>query len=335
MPLSDLPREILLDIADHLGDAGTSALARTNRCIYDFLNRYLYRQDLTNPESRSLLWGVRHGLEGTVQQAIASSRHLDPIPNCYHMALQIATEQGYVHLVELLLGVNGIDPNYETYPPLVIAAERGHSTVVELLLSTAKVDPNVRSVDGETALHVAAREGHGSIVKQLLARNDVDLNAVGGHLGRTALMEACDQEGALDVVKLFLEKEDIDINQQSSVGWYSALSLAVGSNNLKVAELLLDQDDIDPNLKDRSGRTALCTACCENYLSMVELLLENDNVDPNVRDNSQRTPLVHAYNLNHLDVAFSLLSHNDTVIDQEEVNIREALIYLRLYSGMD
>ena len=317
MPLSDLPREILLDIADHLGDAGTSALARTNRYIYDFLNRYLYRQDLTNPESRSLLWGVRNGLEGTVRQAIASSRHLDPIPNCYHMALQIATEQGYLRLVELLLMVNGIDPNSEPYqcPPLVIAAERDHSTIVELLLSTAKVDPNIRSVDGETALHVAAREGHGSIVKQLLDRDDVDLNAVGGPLGRTALMEACDQEGALDVVKLFLEKEDIDVNQQSSVGWYSALSLAVGSNNLEVAELLLDQDDIDLNLKDRSGRTALCTACCENYLSMVELLLENDNVDPNIRDNSWRTPLVHAYNLNHLDVVFSLLSHNDMVID--------------------
>ena len=53
MPLSDLPTEIILDIADHLGDAGTNALPRTNSRVCNFLNQYLHRRDVTKPQSKS------------------------------------------------------------------------------------------------------------------------------------------------------------------------------------------------------------------------------------------------------------------------------------------
>jgi hypothetical protein len=52
LDLSDLPSEILLEIADHLDDAAMNALCRTNRQVYDLLNGRLYRRDLAtgNPE---------------------------------------------------------------------------------------------------------------------------------------------------------------------------------------------------------------------------------------------------------------------------------------------
>jgi hypothetical protein len=49
MPLSDLPNEIILEIADHLRDRATNTLARTNYHIYNLLNGYLYRRDVTQP----------------------------------------------------------------------------------------------------------------------------------------------------------------------------------------------------------------------------------------------------------------------------------------------
>jgi F-box associated protein len=59
--LSDLPREIILNIADRLDYAGTNALARTNKQIYRFVNRYLYCLDVTNKsQSRSLIWAIEN-----------------------------------------------------------------------------------------------------------------------------------------------------------------------------------------------------------------------------------------------------------------------------------
>ena len=51
MPLSNLPTESIFDIADRLDNADINALARTNRQIYQFLNKYLYRRDVTRSDA--------------------------------------------------------------------------------------------------------------------------------------------------------------------------------------------------------------------------------------------------------------------------------------------
>ena len=56
MLLSDLPTESILDMADRLDNANINALARTNSQIYQFLNKYLYRRDVT----REMLRRVGH-----------------------------------------------------------------------------------------------------------------------------------------------------------------------------------------------------------------------------------------------------------------------------------
>ena len=126
MALSDLPAEIILNIADQLDVAGMNALVRTNRLMYTLLNGYLYRRDLTKSFSRSLNWVIKNGLEATatsntVQWAIDAGRYLNPIPEGFHFALQRAAGRGYAHLVERLLKVNGININFkglrENTPP--------------------------------------------------------------------------------------------------------------------------------------------------------------------------------------------------------------------------
>jgi hypothetical protein len=90
MPLSDLPTESILDIADRLDNAGINALARTNSQIYQFLNKYLYRRDVTRvmcKKSRSLTWAIKNGMEATAQWAVVAGGHLDPIPESFQVAL--------------------------------------------------------------------------------------------------------------------------------------------------------------------------------------------------------------------------------------------------------
>jgi hypothetical protein len=100
-----------------------NALCRTNSQLYPLLNVYLYRRDLTQSEGkRSLLWAAKRtdGLliresTSTAQWALDAGRHLDQIPECYHLALEVAARYGHVRLVELLLKIDGINPNL-AYP---------------------------------------------------------------------------------------------------------------------------------------------------------------------------------------------------------------------------
>jgi ankyrin repeat protein len=326
MPLSDLPKETLLDI----DDAGLNTLSRSNKQVYDLLNRFLYYRDLTKSQGRSLLWGVKNGVESTVQRALAAGRHLNPIPKCYYIAFEHAADHGCTHLVKLLLEIDGINPNlvspeWESFP-LILAAEGGHSTVVELLLATVNVDPNVKDLwKSASALHCACKKGNVSIVKQLLARGDIDVNSRDQQSFSPLHWAVVPGVASnADVIKLLLDREDIDVNQQHQSG-RTALAEAASYNSIEAAKLLLGRHDIKQNLPDNNGWTPLFWACNQKEcLPMVDLLLENDGVDPNARDNNGRTPLAHACLLGYVDIAHSLLSHPDTnpnAVDSNGVSI--------------
>ncbi|KAN0074343.1 Ankyrin repeat-containing domain protein [Elaphomyces granulatus] len=344
MPLSDLPREVLLDIAGHLDDADLNAFSRTNSQVYDILNWYLYRRDMAKSQirscffdteigvryrSRSLFWGIKNEVEGTVQLAIAAGRYLDPLPRCYDLALEHVADTGDAHLVELLLEIDGLDPNLGRDPfcdclPLIQAAKKGHSAVVELFLAAADINPNAGDLWFHlTALHYACKGGYVHIMKQLLARDDVNVNVVSED-GSSPLHFAIISPYPEVVIKLLLHREDIDVNKQDDHGW-TALSLAAFYHLFEAAKLLLGRDDIDLNVRNKYGRTALFCACDEKHLSMIKLLLEKEGVDPNCRDNNGCTPLAHAcLVLKSVDIVRSLLSHPDTdpnAIDNNGVSI--------------
>src|SRR5467141_979263 len=102
MPLSDLPTELLIDIATHLDAAAMNALACTNKNAYNLLNDSLYCRDLTQSESRSLTWAAENGVEGTIQRAIevVAIQNLHPLPKSFLRAIYVATRRGHVPIVE-------------------------------------------------------------------------------------------------------------------------------------------------------------------------------------------------------------------------------------------
>jgi len=95
MPPSNLLKEILLEITYHLGDAMMNALALTNSELYNLLNGCLYRRDVIRSQSRSLTWAAKNGVGGTIQQAIDGRPRFNPIPESFHIALQVAAMQGH------------------------------------------------------------------------------------------------------------------------------------------------------------------------------------------------------------------------------------------------
>jgi ankyrin repeat protein len=80
-----------------------------------------------------------------------------------------------------------------------------------------------------------------------------------------------------------------------------------------MSKILLERDDIVINLgRDYEGRTALSWACINGCLELVDLILKKDNIDPNIRDNTGRTPLAEACRSSVKPAVIrSLLSHRD------------------------
>ncbi|KAN0066668.1 Ankyrin repeat-containing domain protein [Elaphomyces granulatus] len=324
MPLSDLPVEIFLNIADYLDDVATNALVRTNKDAHNLLNETLYRRamtrrDMTNKShSRSLLtWAIENEVIGTIQRAVhaATGRHFNPVPESFHIALQVATDKGHVPIVELLLKVEGINPNFHSgslQAPLLIAARRGNSAIVELLLTKDGIDVN-ESDDHGTPLMVAVKNDHVEVVKSLLARADVDPNIIiPNRCGRTLLCDA--------------------------VSSYRHPWLIIGGNcrfePLEISKILLERDDIDVNVRDDKGRTALSWACINGCLELVDLILKKDNVDPNVRDNTGCTPLTEAcrssarvFGIEPLEILKNLLERDDIDINLRDDKGRTALFW--------
>ena len=326
-----------------------NALARTSYRIYNSLNGYLYRRDVTRQGS-SLQWGVLNENEGTIKHATAAGHYLDPLPLCYRKALEVAILEGDEKMVKLLLEVdidmNSVMPWSYNPPPLLMAIEEYQIAIVGLLLASPNVDPNIKTPEtDEPALLVACKKGYDDMVEQfltrddvdvnaqdkqhvsplhcacnmdyvgiarrLLARDDIDINAFGFPEGSTPLaIASLSQEP--DIVNLLLAKDGIKVNLQDDNG-ETPLFAAARARSVRVMESLLARDDLDPNVHEFNlGRTALMEVCQrEEGLDLVKLLLDKEGIDLNKQDNSGYTALSLAVESDNFEAAKLLLARPD------------------------
>ncbi|KAN0066670.1 Ankyrin repeat-containing domain protein [Elaphomyces granulatus] len=341
MPLSNLLVKIFLNIADYyLDDVEMNTLVRTNKDAHSLLNETLYQRAMTRWDMMTR--AAENGDVGTIQQVVhaahqqamtrrdttniltraaeiviqrvvhaATGRHFNPVPASFYIALQVAlqvaTAKEHVPIVELLLKVEGINPNFYSASfeaplyaesleaPLLIAARRGNSAIVELLLAKVNIDPDVRD-HGHTVspLLYACLGGHVSIVRELLARDNVDINCKGrGAHNWTPLTAAC-YERNTEIISLLLTKDGIDVNESSDYG--TPLMIAVKMDHVEVVKSLLVRADVDPNIPNRDGFNALCDVVSSyryrrKPLEISKMLLERDDIDVNLRDPEGRTAL--------------------------------------------
>ena len=318
MSLSNLPKEILLEIADYLDDAGMNSLVRTNSNVYYLLNVLLYRRDLKRQISgrTSLVWAIANGVEGTVQRAVDACRCLNPIPETFHIALRIAVKQGHVSIVRQLLAREDIDCNTlrSGLAPLTTACEYGHVEIVNLLLDRDDIDVNYRG-GRSTPLITAVEMGFVEGVESLLARDDLKPNIV-NNCGDHVLGQAVSR-GKVDIVKLLLDHPGIDINFMAGDGLITALMLARQPDMLK---LLLEQEGIEVNRQDDLGFTALCKAACFGQPEIVKLLLEREDININLPNHLGETPLFWEVRRNCLELV-------DLLLKKDDINPNPKVIY--------
>uniref|UniRef100_O89019-3 Isoform 3 of Inversin n=1 Tax=Mus musculus TaxID=10090 RepID=O89019-3 len=205
--------------------------------------------------------------------------------------------------------------DYEGRTPLHFAVADGNLTVVDVLTSYESC--NITSYDNlfRTPLHWAALLGHAQIVHLLLERNKSG-TIPSDSQGATPLHYAA-QSNFAETVKVFLQhpsvKDDSDLEGRTSFMW------AAGKGNDDVLRTMLSlKSDIDINMSDKYGGTALHAAALSGHVSTVKLLLDND-AQVDATDVMKHTPLFRACEMGHRDVIQTLIKGGARVdlVDQD------------------
>ena len=183
-----------------------------------------------------------------------------------------------------LLKQHKADPNiparFGRYP-IMEAAQRGDAKSVKILASGGRAKENSdlskKDVNERTALHEAAKYGNADTVKVLLEEYaDVSHQDV---QGRSALMDAAERGNSASTRLLLdrINKYDPEfrsnlINAKDGQDRTALMEAARSGNKDTVAELLKSKE-IQVNLQDRDGKTALMHAIEKQDLNSVKTLI--------------------------------------------------------------
>ncbi|KAE8153764.1 ankyrin repeat-containing domain protein [Aspergillus avenaceus] len=306
MPISDLPNEIILQIADQIdSEKDVLLLARLDRRLYGTVIDYLYRRNARDSHASALLWAAKHGEEATAQQALANGASVCACNNRHETHLHVAAKAGQDRLVRLFLDhgvdVNSLNAHMQT--PLVLAARGGHETLVRLLLDQPRIEPIVgtlewwhcKNLEGLSPLCHAARYGHAGVVRVLLDSERVNVNWPNA-IGLTPLYFAA-MRGHEEVVKILTRVPGIQLNARSHIGM-TPLLCALMEGHERVAWLLLETEGVDVHAVAENSNTALSLATARGLEKIVKVLLMR-GCNPHYPDQYGFTPLDMATNAEH------------------------------------
>jgi ankyrin repeat protein len=128
----------------------------------------------------------------------------------------------------------------------------------------------------------------------------------------TCLYRACFKDN-VNAVRIFLQaKKDgrvhFNVNIIHPARNDTPLFVAVRNENPAICQLLLNDPDVDPNIRVEAGFTALYYAVSENLFDIVDLFLQNPRTDPNIQF-QDKTPLHVAAVKNNARIISMLVLH--------------------------
>ncbi|XP_030641261.1 inversin [Chanos chanos] len=215
--------------------------------------------------------------------------------------------------------------DYEGRTPLHFAVADGNESVVEVLTSYEGCSVTAYDNLFRTPLHWAALLGHARIVHLLLERNKSG-TIPSDSQGATPLHYGA-QSNYADTVAVFLRhpsvRDEPDLEGRTAFMW------AAGKGSDDVIRTMLDlKKDLDINMADKYGGTALHAAALSGHVSTVRLLLERGAmVDP--LDVMKHTPLFRACEMGHRDVILTLIK-GEARVDLVDIDGHSALHWAAL-----
>lgn len=194
---------------------------------------------------------------------------------------------------QLILAKTGIDVNATDRFGISPLCKHAwcNTDIVELLLGHPDIDVNLVDNEGRNALWHAA---DARTAKLLVASNSIDIDRKDVH-GQSPLAIAAERN-SYDIVDLLLSTGRVDVdstdNELRTPLWHGVSRTDRGPDF--IAERLLQEEDINVNLKDKKGRAPLSIAAEYHRERTLRVLLESSQTDVNTADEHNRTPLWYA-----------------------------------------
>jgi len=236
---------------------------------------------------KTLMDAAREGNAGLFRMTYES--HKDDLENINFViddwtVLHAAATVGSAPLVELILGIKGVDVNAKGKngaTPLICAIENHHQDCAKLLMEKGNADVNAGSGEGSwNPVLTAAYKCDPESLRMLLANSkgkvDVEMvnkEAKGYHAIHFA---AASKKNATELLTILLDA-GADINALNDNG-QTPLHIAVFWNNVDAVKLLLDRG-ADQTIKNKSGRTAAELAIHYDHVEVMKLFgVENKRI---------------------------------------------------------
>lgn len=196
-------------------------------------------------------------------------------------ALQLAARRGHLEAVKALLRssrfkqVDHRDHTGKT--ALHFAAMDGHIDVVSVIMNHASfTEVNARSHKDWSALEYGVSSGNAALVRTILDNpRFTAVNAIDA-VGWTALHHAAFYGFTRIVDLLLTHRSFTELNTKHDKGCTcTALHVAAQHGHRETLEVLLKQEQLEVNAKDRNGWTALHFSASNGHISCAEVLLRD------------------------------------------------------------
>lgn len=117
------------------------------------------------------------------------------------------------------------------------------------------------------------------------------------------------QHNRIDDLEIIIHRPEFNINLLFNK-YQTFLQIAIVEKQYKIIEMFLAADDIDINLKDRCGRSALLYAVNSNE-RIFKKIIKQKNININDADIYGINPLIHSVSNNNLEFVSCLLEHKN------------------------
>ena len=271
------------------------------------------------------------------------------------MLIHIASKNGHLPIVEYLIEKQNVDINikggFKEQTPLHYACENGHLPVVEYLISKS-ANVNAKDKYGDYIIHSASKGGLLPIVEYLIEQQNIDKD-LKGFDHKTPLQYACEnsnfaivtfliskcaniqaidivenhvihyasQGGIISLVQKLIEQKNVDINIKGFCK-KTPLQYACENGKLSIVEYLISKG-ANANSKDINGNYVIHYASKGGLLPIVQYFIEQQNVDIDIKGYYEKIPLQYACENGHLQIAQYLISKgaNINIKDRREDHV--------------
>ena len=153
----------------------------------------------------------------------------------------------------------------------MLASSRGYNDIIKLLISY-NADINTIALNGDTSLIRATYKSHIEAINLLLDAN-ADIN-VGNIEGKTPLMAAC-QRNSMEMVKCLCQRKEIQVDLQDNHGMTALIYCACGGCN-DIVTFLLIKMKANPYILDHFGLSSIMHACDKDHYDIVRIMINHD-----------------------------------------------------------